>query len=629
VPSGVTPTSKNPLDLHSVVDELTERKVSLLSSQAKIGTFSALSICALYSLIFVRTVGWGPYLSWYGVVAAGYLARQAYYPWLLKRKGATPRVLNIMAWTNAITGLMAVACLPLFAVSLNIHDLSVMSTMVVGWTAVSVSVLSVRPRIYLAFVSGAMCFLLYAWSPHVEAGSLVVLGAGLMCGAALLFNVAVMLERQQKADLEHKNAVTDSLTQLPNREGLRADGDALLRSGRPPLVLILDLDRFGAINDALGYEFGDAVLIEAGRRLSTLPDVKVGRLHASQYGLIAPNNDDMQSLIARIQDMFSQPLTVLGESVDVSFTMGVAVAPSHGTNMLRLIRSAAIASRAAQQVKEACLTFSENLETSRRANLNLLSNLKDAVQQDQLELFLQPKVSVADGSVRSAEALLRWRHPQRGMVPPVEFIPFAEQTGSIRMLTEWVLKKSMVFVAERARAGDEVQVSVNISTSDLRDDNFAIRASQWAADCGARPEHIRLEVTESGVMDDPVMALQQLEALRRSGFSLSIDDFGTGYSSLAYLQKMPVQELKIDRAFVGGVKENTPAEVLLDSICTLAHRMNLQVVAEGVETAEDWTLVKKLGCDYVQGWFVAKAMPVQEFLNWREQHQPFQTQTPV
>jgi diguanylate cyclase (GGDEF)-like protein len=598
-------------------DDLTARKVNLLVTQAKIGTVSALCICALYGLVLVRTTGWATFGTWYAIVAAGYAGRQIFYPWLIRRFGRSAGVLTAMAWINAITGLSAVSCLPIFSAQLNLRDLSVISAMVMGWTAASISILAVRPRVYLAFVTASSLFGLFAWSSHVDTESFIVLTVGMFFGGALLVSMARIVNRQMKVEFAHKKATTDSLTRLPNREGIRAEGDALLSIGSPPAVLILDLDRFGIINDALGYEFGDAVLVEVGRRLATLPDVKVGRLHASQYCILAPNNTELAPLVNQVQSMFGEPIDVLGESVDVSFTMGIAIATIHGENMLRLIRSAALASRAAQQKKLTCLTFSENMEAARRPDLSLLSTLKDAVRYDQLELFLQPKISLADGSVLSAEALLRWRHPQRGLVPPSEFIPFAEQTGSIRMLTEWVLKRSLAFVAERAACGDPMQISVNISTVDLRDERLATRAQLWAQDCGARPDDIRLEVTESAVMDDPASALAQLTGLRHAGFSLSIDDFGTGHSSLAYLQKMPVQELKIDRAFVSGVAEGTHAEVLLDSICTLAHRMNLSVVAEGVETMGELNLVKKLGCDYAQGWHFAKAMPVGEFLSWR------------
>lgn len=608
--------------LREIADDLTVRRVEILVSQSRLGTLAALSLCGLFGFTLVERVGWPAYGAWYAVVACGYLLRQWYYHVHLSRQGPTPGTLDAMAAINTITGALAVSCLPLFSSALDIIDLALLSALVVGWAAVTVTVLSARPRIYGVFLVLSLGSVLYAWHGHVQPHALLTLAASLFFGGVLLLNVCRMMEHQQQSEYEHQKAITDSLTQLPNREGIRADGDAHLRQGNDPLVLVLDLDSFKAINDALGYEFGDAVLIEAARRLHSIPEVKVGRLHASQFCLLASSHADTSDLIEEVRTRFAEPLNVMGEPVDISFTVGVAVAPRHGQSMQHLIRAAAIATHAAQRVNADWLTFSDSMELNSRADLSLLSKLKDAVTQNQLEMHLQPKVRIADGSIESAEALIRWRHPERGLVPPSEFIPFAEQTGSIRMLTEWMLKKALLVCAQQRVAGRPIQISVNISASDLRDDRLGRQAQELAARLHADPRDIRFEVTESSVMDDPDTALKHLYALRQAGFSLSIDDFGTGYSSLAYLQKMPVQELKVDRSFVKGVQEGSAAEVLLDSICSLAHRMGLSIVAEGVETAEEWAIVKRLGCEYVQGWYVAKAMPVEAFWDWRQLNEP-------
>lgn len=608
--------------LREAADDLTVRRVEILLSQSRLGTLAALCLCGLFGFTLVDRVGWSAYGSWYAVVACGYLLRQWYYHARLSRRGPSAQTLNLMAALNTATGALAVSCLPLFSDALDIVDLALLSALVVGWAAVSVTVLSARPRIYALFLVLSLGPVLYAWSGHIQPHALLTLAASLFFGGVLLINVCRMMERQQRSEFEHQKAITDSLTQLPNREGIRADGDAHLRQGRLQVVLVLDMDRFKAINDALGYEFGDAVLIEAARRLHQLSDVKVGRLHASQFCLLTSSTAQATALIEQVHALFAEPLNVLGEPVDISFTVGVAEAPQHGQSMQHLIRAAAIATHAAQRVNADWLTFSDSMELSSRADLSLLSKLKDALTQNQMEMHLQPKVRIADGRIDSAEALIRWRHPDRGLVPPNEFIPFAEQTGSIRMLTEWMLKKALLVCAQQRAAGRPIQISVNISASDLRDDRLGRQAQELASRLNAWPQDIRFEVTESSVMDDPDTALKHLYALREAGFSLSIDDFGTGYSSLAYLQKMPVQELKVDRSFVKGVQVGTSAEVLLDSICSLAHRMGLSIVAEGVETAEEWAIVKRLGCEYVQGWYVAKAMPVEAFWDWRQLNEP-------
>ena len=608
--------------LREIADDLTVRRVEILVSQSRLGTLAALCLCALFGFTLVDRVGWTAYGLWYAVVACSYLLRQWYYHTRLRRRGPTLRTLNVMALLNTVTGALAVSCLPLFSQSLDIVDLALLSALVVGWAAVTVTVLSATPRIYGLFLILSLGAVLQAWLGHIQLHALLTLGAALFFGGVLLLNVCRMLDRQQQSEYEHQKAITDSLTQLPNREGIRADGDANLRQGNDQLVLVLDMDRFKAINDALGYEFGDAVLIEAARRLHSIPGAKVGRLHASQFCLLTSSDAETTALIDQVRERFADPLNVMGEPVDISFTMGVAVAPRHGQSMQHLIRAAAIATHAAQRMNADWLTFSDSMELSTRADLSLLSKLKDAVTQNQMEMHLQPKVRIADGSVESAEALIRWRHPERGLVPPQEFIPFAEQTGSIRMLTEWMLKKALLVCAQQRAAGRPIQISVNISASDLRDDRLGRQAQELAARLHASPQDIRFEVTESSVMNDPDTALKHLFALREAGFSLSIDDFGTGYSSLAYLQKMPVQELKVDRSFVRGVQVGTSSEVLLDSICSLAHRMGLSIVAEGVETAEEWAIVKRLGCEYVQGWYVAKAMPVEAFWDWRQLNEP-------
>jgi EAL domain-containing protein (putative c-di-GMP-specific phosphodiesterase class I) len=209
------------------------------------------------------------------------------------------------------------------------------------------------------------------------------------------------------------------------------------------------------------------------------------------------------------------------------------------------------------------------------------------------------------------------------MVPPNDFIPFAEQTGKISALTIWVIREGARLTADFRREGHPIVVSVNISTNDIREPQFVERVVDLVREQGASPSDLRMEVTESGMMEDPRLSLTVLHALRDAGFSLSIDDFGTGYSSLSYLQKMPVAELKIDRSFVCNVQAGTDGADLLDSIIALGHRMGLSVVAEGAETAQECALLKTLGCDYLQGWFVAKAMPIADFVQWLKVNDPF------
>jgi diguanylate cyclase (GGDEF)-like protein len=427
----------------------------------------------------------------------------------------------------------------------------------------------------------------------------------------------------RQLEAERERAYTDPLTGLANRERLRLDGDAMLARGVQPLVLLLNVKRFRAINGLLGQEIGDAVLIHTGKRLASIPGAEVGRLHADRFCLIWPFAGQDEALYGQIMSSFAAPLHVDEQRIDVDLAIGVARAPMHGDTMSSLMRNAEIALHANRHQRVEWTEYTIEHESGRRADLDLLSALRQAVESDELRLYLQPKVRTTDGRVSSAEALVRWQHPTRGLVPPADFIPFAEQIGGISQLTHWMLREAMHLAARLQANATPLQISVNLSTHDLRDPSFVERATALAVETGADPASIRLEVTESGVMDDPAIMLGVLHDLHAAGFTLSIDDFGTGHSSLAYLQKMPVSELKIDRAFVKGIAPGSDGITLLESIISLAHRLGLSIVAEGAETAGEWALLSALGCDYVQGWYAAKPMPVADFLEWRLRNDPF------
>ena len=606
-----------------LAEDLVGRRIATILAQSRNGVLIALLLAVLAGFVYVPAVGWPLYLAWYAVLAAAFIGRQFYFKQVLRRHGETQASLFRIAAVSALTGWLAIASLPLFSRFLAVPDIAIMTTIMVSWLAVAVSILSVQPRVYRTYLAVCLVTIFTAWFGHGSVKELVMLGVGMALGGLMLSRLANLVWDQQTAVAERERALTDTLTLLPNREGIRAQGDAMLNRGLEPILFVVEINRFKAINDALGYEFGDAVLLETARRLASIPGVQAGRLHATQFCLLSDHAGIVASLRGRIDAAFAEQLHVNGEAVDIDLAVGVAISRSHGDSMSMLIRNAAIAANAAQRVHEGWMVYADGLTRVRRADLILLSELKNAVTTNELRLYLQPKVSLADGHVRCAEALVRWEHPTRGLVPPSEFVPFAEQTGSIRLLTQWMLREAMKLVAGLSAQGLEMQVSVNISINDLRDASFVATTLALAREWGAEPRCICLEVTESSVMDDPASMMAMLHQLREAGFSLSIDDFGTGYSSLAYLQKMPVSELKIDRAFVRGVQRGSGGEMLLDSICALGHRMGLKVVAEGVETADEWALVKRLGCDMVQGWYAEKPMPIAAFMDWRAKNDPF------
>ncbi|MFZ3184194.1 MAG: EAL domain-containing protein [Pseudomonas sp.] len=424
----------------------------------------------------------------------------------------------------------------------------------------------------------------------------------------------------------------DPLTKLNNREGIRQHGQNLIEQGGQPSAVMLNIERFKAINETLGVALGDQILIETGRRLSRLaaqyPEARAGRMHADQFCLLYPHSDDLEQLRAQINQRFNCPAEVAGQTVDIALAGGIARPAEDTLDMAQLLRNAEVALDVARSQHKSWVEYQPELESSQRADLALLSELKRAVEQNELRVYLQPKVRLHDGAITCAEALVRWHHPKRGTIAPGNFVPFAEKTGRITLLTHWMLAEAMCLSVLWRRQGRPLQISVNLSAFDLAEKSFVSGLLQMLKNSGADPADIRLEITESAAMQDPTEALAVMNALYQAGFSLSIDDFGTGYSSLAYLQKMPAEELKIDRSFIHNVQPNSEAAVLLESTIDLGHRLGLSLVGEGAETAEEWALLCALGCDYAQGWFAAKPMQIADFELWRLANNPFSANLP-
>ena len=444
-----------------------------------------------------------------------------------------------------------------------------------------------------------------------------------------------------------KLAYWDALTGLPNRAQFRdAVRDAINAAGNAAqpssvAVLMLDLDRFKHVNDVLGYRFGDLLLQRVATRLAQHAvrdgDV-VARLGGDEFAVLLRRGDAAlaRSVAERIAAAFDEPLMLEEHRVDMGAGIGIACWPEHAadaqagaaTNAPQhragsadsradtLLSRAEIAMYAAKQRHAGALMYSPSIDAASAQNLSLLTELRQAVAADELRLYLQPKLSLASGAVMGCEALVRWQHPQRGLVPPLQFIPFAEQTGFIRTLTMWVFEQAARHWRVLQADGLAISVSVNLSTRDLLDQELPqkfdalLRRHQVAASA------IGLEITESAIMEDPQRALATLERLSALGFKLSIDDFGTGYSSLAYLKRLPVDELKIDQSFVRSMETDADNAMIVRSTIDLAHNLGLTVVAEGVETAQAWNMLRELNCDQAQGFHMGKPMPVDAFADW-------------
>jgi diguanylate cyclase (GGDEF)-like protein len=430
----------------------------------------------------------------------------------------------------------------------------------------------------------------------------------------------------QEAEMRHL-AFTDPLTGMPNRarfrEAVREAINAAEHTSTPGAgvaVVMLDLDRFKHVNDVLGYAMGDRLLCSVAQRLTSEVvrhgDV-VARLGGDEFALLLPQADEAtaRALAQRIADSFECALSLDDQTVDLSAGVGIACWPSHADNADDLLVRAEVAMYAAKHRHEPSLVYDLAMDSSSALNLSLLSELRRAVDDGELRLYLQPKIALRSRRLVGAEGLVRWQHPQRGMVQPMDFIPFAEQTGFVRQLTLWIFEEA-ARQWEHLQTHGPVRVSINLSTRDLLDLELPQKLINILKRYGAPESGFCLEITESAIMDDPARAEATLNTLRQCGFKLSIDDFGTGYSSLAYLRKLPVDELKIDRSFVLGLQSNADDAKIVRSTIDLAHNLGLSVVAEGIENEAVFAQLAALNCDEGQGYHMSRPLPVADFVAW-------------
>ncbi len=419
-------------------------------------------------------------------------------------------------------------------------------------------------------------------------------------------------------------AFEDHLTGLPNRAMFhdRLQQALLLarRHALPVSVMMLDLDRFKYVNDTLGHPVGDKVLKEVAARLRELlrESDTVARLGGDEFAILLPSGDveRANTVARRILSSLELPITIDEQPIDVGTSIGIVYFPEHGEDADMLLRHADIAMYAAKRSKSGFATYDGRLEEHRQEHLTLLGELRRAIEQNELVLFYQPKFNLAKGSVTGVEALIRWQHPERGNVPPSEFVPFAEQTGNIRMITRWVINAAVRQCSEWQGAGTPLKISINVSARDLLDRELVPYVAGVLQRYQVRPELICIELTESALMEDPVRARDTLQQLHALGVKLSMDDYGTGYSSLAYIKNLALDELKIDRAFVTGLNTDEQSSAIIRSTIELGHSLGMTVVAEGVETAVELAALKQFGCDYAQGYHVCRPKRAEDLIAW-------------
>ncbi|HZX37083.1 MAG TPA: EAL domain-containing protein [Streptomyces sp.] len=416
----------------------------------------------------------------------------------------------------------------------------------------------------------------------------------------------------------------DPLTGLPNRQWLlertwAALEDAEGNGARSALVLI-DLDRFRSVNDTLGHLAGDRLLLQIADRLRlALPrGAEAARLGGDEFAVLLPTADSTTSAqrVARnLVAELSSPLDLDGLTLVLEASAGVAVFPEHAHDAEGLLRRADVAMYQAKRDRTGVEVYESKRDSNTPDRLGLLGDLRRALDAGDVELHYQPKVRF-DGHVAGLEALVRWVHPERGRVSPDEFIAIAESSGLMPYLTEYVLDTALAQVAKWRAQGLNVPVAVNVSPRDVHTPGFAGSVAARLARHGVPPGALQLEITEHVLLEDPQRAADTLAGLTEHGVKMSLDDFGTGYSSLVHLRRLPVSELKIDRSFVARLAvDNEDAEIVRCTV-DLAHSLGLLVVAEGVEDDETWERLRDLGCDAVQGWLVAAAMPPQETTAW-------------
>ena len=386
-------------------------------------------------------------------------------------------------------------------------------------------------------------------------------------------------------------------------------------------VLLMDVDHFKYVNDTLGHQIGDLLLREVAERLTEIvrrESDTVARLGGDEFVVLLPsdNADGARRVARNIQKALEAPMNLDGHVVDCRVSIGVASFPEHGDNATTLLRRADVAMYTAKRLGNGFAIYDDRDDEDSRARLSLMGELRRAVEQEELTLHYQPKIHLADPRELYVEALVRWQHPSRGLVPPSEFIPFAEQTGFIRAITQWVLARAVRQCAQWRREGLRMNVSINISARDLLTPELPERFAGLLTEHGCKASWIGLEITESAILDDPGQALRNLERLHALGCHISIDDYGTGYSSLAYLKRLPVNELKIDRSFVMGMVNDTSDAVIVRSTIDLAHNMGLSVVAEGVEDEATLRRLRELGCDMVQGYHLSRPLSVDDLGKW-------------
>jgi diguanylate cyclase len=425
-------------------------------------------------------------------------------------------------------------------------------------------------------------------------------------------------QREGQRLLEYQ-ALHDGLTKLPNRLMLHQRVRQAIIERPTVALLLLDIDNFKEINDTFGHQIGDGLLGQVGPRLQDQLDAGdlIARLGGDEFGLLLPDADvERATKVADALLRVERPFVIDGHPFEMTASIGIAVFPQHGSTAELLLQRADVAMYVAKRSGNSYAVYRPEDDPYDASRLVLQAELRRAISLREIILYYQPQISIATGAVTGLEALARWRHGDRGWIPPAEFIPVAERMGLIKPLTAWLIELAAQQVVDWQASGVIVPVAINVSMRNLLDPRFPKALSDAIAAAGADARNMKLEITESALMTEPARVLETMNQLRALGFAFSIDDFGTGYSSLAYLQRLPVEEIKIDRSFVGELSMDAGSAAIVRATIELAGSLGLNVVAEGVEDEATWRNLKRLGCTTAQGYFLSHPMPAGEVEGW-------------
>jgi diguanylate cyclase len=452
------------------------------------------------------------------------------------------------------------------------------------------------------------------------------LAIGLAVLYALLFGISFAIGRKLRRQVKVNAymAEHDALTNLPNRllfhrrvqEALRRGSE----TGQTTTIAIIDLDRFKEVNDTLGHYNGDRLLEALSERMAAhLRGLDaLARLGGDEFGIVLAGVSEPEEILIRLRQVIEYEVEISGLPLIVEASIGYVVAPEHGEDVDELLQLADVAMYVAKAQHAGVIRYDPSQNHYDAANLALVSELRVALDADQLVLFYQPKISLQDGRVDAVEALIRWRHPDLGLLPPDRFIPLAEQTGLIDRVTEWVATRA---IADLSGWRDDLSVAINVSARNLGHPSLVPLLINSLAAARIEPARFYVEITETALMTDPERAAVVLQDLRRAGIGISIDDFGTGQTSLGYLVALPIDEIKIDRTFISDMTVSVGHHSIVQSIIDLGHNLGLHVVGEGVETDEIASALIAAGCEVAQGYLYARPMPAEELSDWLVSHE--------